>query len=63
MRFFGFCDKEKQIKEETYLCGSDECFFGDFSSDFLRSQSVGDFGAGLNGCGGISGTVIFHDGE
>lgn len=38
-----------------------EYFFGDFSNDLARSKRVGDFGAGRNGCGGSSGTVIFQN--
>lgn len=45
----------------TYIVGTFEYFCADFSIDFARSRSVGDFGAGRNGCGGISGTVIFQN--
>lgn len=44
----------------TYI-GTIEYFCGDLSMDFARSMSVGDFGAGRNGCGGTSGTVIFQN--
>lgn len=44
----------------TYI-GTFEYLCGDLSMDFARSSSVGDFGAGRNGCGGKSGTVIFQN--
>lgn len=57
------CGTKMFIKMKSYLKTS-QYFSGEsFSNDFLRSRCVGDFGAIRNGCGGISGMVIFHDGD